>query len=347
MAFDLVTWEPRISGTGNDKYNPPGATKIDGTIDTGLSRSHIIGDASGFSSTPTIPELNASSGFNQVIGLANRRALRHNALFGCTIPQISYIGTDERITAARINAIHAGITAVVTTEGIKGNIGMNSAIAGQRSLGPILARMRKNLAIGDDDASVTTILAPRSYNISGNEPVDWRQYRRTDDPYGSITSESVGNLGGFVEWDEAAGAYIRRRIVFSFRIPEWLTASANGTFQINLNTSDQGSTAVFRLYQMAVGLSGATLSNSDFYTGGSLIYSYALPNGNHGDNTTNLTIPSSDLIAAAGGYISFLGVFHMDFDDSGITYTASRIANLNWQGAAQSFGRGGIVIDLG
>lgn len=57
---DLITWSPRIGATGDDRYDP-GETIVS------------AGDYAGFSTLPTLAEVNASSGINQVKAEIARR----------------------------------------------------------------------------------------------------------------------------------------------------------------------------------------------------------------------------------------------------------------------------------
>jgi hypothetical protein len=97
MGFDLVTWSPRIGATGDDAYDIPGATRMDGTVDTSVEHTRVEAGSSSFSDTPTIAEINASSHWNQLIAALNRRIIRYLETFGVGV------GEDRR-TSITIHA---------------------------------------------------------------------------------------------------------------------------------------------------------------------------------------------------------------------------------------------------
>lgn len=335
MGFDLVTWSPRVGSSGDDKYNIPGATKIDGSLDSGLPTRIEAGSSVGFSSTPTIAEINASSQFNQVIGLVNRRARRHNALFGCTIPTLSYLAPDERITAAKLAAIQTGIQNLITVEGITptGAVLTNPNV-GELHRGHVLANMRKALAISGT-------LRPRVFADTAYEPVDWRQYKRVDNPYGTITSEAIGYTPSLTYilrtyWEKSGSDYLRRRFILSYRIPEWLTALTSCVYQISLVASSGSATPIsLEMYRMNAGVAGASMNSASFYATDNLMFSLATAVPFSQDNTTDVTIANGVLTAAAGTYLSFLHGFDIDFLDSGSSFTTTRLGNI---GSRATFG---------
>lgn len=97
--MDQVTWSPRVGSTGDDKYNVPGAINIAGSRDT--SNPERVNAYSGsFSSTPTIAEINAANGVNQVVGLLKRRALQANALLGTSLTYPAFAEADKKIRTA-------------------------------------------------------------------------------------------------------------------------------------------------------------------------------------------------------------------------------------------------------
>ena len=186
MAYDLVTWSPRISASGDDKYNVLGGTKLDASIDTGLPTRIDAGDSSSYSSTPTISEINAGSGLNQVIAAINRRAAVHNSLFGTTIPVLSYIAPDVRISAAKFLEIQTGINNVRRTEGFTSNGSFTTPVAGNRILGTSIAEMRKALAISGT-------FAPHATTHTAYDAADTRRFDRVERCRTAPLDEQVGH----------------------------------------------------------------------------------------------------------------------------------------------------------
>ena len=175
MGTDLVNWEPRIGGSGDDAYNIPGATKLDHEFDTeGEPTKIYAGNSSGanpgsladFSSpstmslVPTIAQINASAGLNQVIGLTNRRIKMWYALTGVTsATPLNYITVGSGVTAngstpTSFWEIYEAITGIRSSEGFTpytfpstdasadGNV-----YAGCRVYGYHVATMRKALGL--------------------------------------------------------------------------------------------------------------------------------------------------------------------------------------------------------
>ena len=99
MAYDLVTWSPAVGGSGTDRYDLPAG-------------SYVPAGSSSFSSTPTISEINASSGINQIIGLINRRG----RLFVSGYSDLSYATSGERITKSFYDSIKTKIGSLRSAE---------------------------------------------------------------------------------------------------------------------------------------------------------------------------------------------------------------------------------------
>jgi len=345
MAYDLVTWSPRISASGDDKYNVLGGTKLDASIDTGLP-TRIDAGSSSYSSTPTISEINAGSGLNQVIAAINRRAAVHNSLFGTTIPVLSYIAPDVRISAAKFLEIQTGINNVRRTEGFTSNGSFTTPVAGNRILGTSIAEMRKALAISGT-------FAPHATTHTAYDAADTRrQYRRIDNPYGTPTSETiVGPTGDAniarVYWEKSGANYLRYRLLVSYRIPEWMTTIVSCVFQTSLSLSTGSATPMtYRLYRPNAPGRYPSPAISDFYATDNLLYTLATVFSSVTDNTTDLTIANVVVTALAGGYLTFLSGWDVDFDDTGSTFATTRLGLQDWY-LTPSGGRGGVVIDLG
>jgi hypothetical protein len=120
---NLVNWNPRVSDTGDDFYNLPGAVKLDTTQDTGNPSRIDAGDYSGFDVCPTIAQLNASSGVNQVIGAYNRRAYNFASSFG--LPILAATNTTPIIIT--MGRATGPSTYKVYIAGCTGNTGANGA----------------------------------------------------------------------------------------------------------------------------------------------------------------------------------------------------------------------------
>lgn len=65
---DLITWSPRVGSSGDDAYDP-GPFRVD------------AGSTAGYSSTPTVDEVNAGSGINQIVAEIKRRRASPNSAF--------------------------------------------------------------------------------------------------------------------------------------------------------------------------------------------------------------------------------------------------------------------------
>lgn len=216
MSFDLVTWAPRVGSSGDNLYNVPGATKLDGTLDTGAPCSVQAADVSGFSATPTIAQLNASSGFNQVAGAYNRRALTYNSRFGTALVSASYVAVGNQPAAADFTGLLSKINTMRAAEGWAGGSlawPISTPTAGGIIRGHHLAFLRKALAI-----SGTFNMTP----WASNSAVD----QRTDSPtYGTKTAESIisstnSQVGQI--FNSGLGTYTRDRSIINFQCPEWL-----------------------------------------------------------------------------------------------------------------------------
>lgn len=89
---DIITYAPRVGSSGDDRYTLPSESRIN------------YGDNSGFSSPPTISQINASSGINQIIGEINLRTYVYNSGVG-SAETLSYVAANAKITSAKIKAI--------------------------------------------------------------------------------------------------------------------------------------------------------------------------------------------------------------------------------------------------
>ena len=117
MGLDQVVWTPAIGGSGSDRYDLPAVVAG--------NAQHIIqaGDGSVFSSLPSIPQINISSHFNQVIGLTRRRVQQYNTAFGTSLYQpVVIVPTSNRtvfaVTAKKRTANICELTTGSTDHGL-------------------------------------------------------------------------------------------------------------------------------------------------------------------------------------------------------------------------------------
>jgi hypothetical protein len=97
---DLITWNPRVGATSDDRYDIAADTPIkNGTY--------------AYSDPPTIDEVNSGTGINQIIAEINRRAGENEVLIEDNYYSQSYVGNGAKIAvqnfttlidAARVNA---------------------------------------------------------------------------------------------------------------------------------------------------------------------------------------------------------------------------------------------------
>lgn len=216
MGYDLVTWSPRIGSGGDDAYDIPGSTKLDGTLDA-AARLNCGAGSSAFSATPTIGEVNSSSHFNQVVGLLNRRIVKCNSQFGSAFSTLAYFPR-RKIVSGDLIAIQTAINQVRVYEGFAaytfitaGELTSRATIKGRH-----LAELRKALRIAG------TLVRPVGDYNGG--------YRRWDNPYGTQLGEDELNIvfndntiGKLYDIGPPNRLY-RYRCLFSYTIPEFASA---------------------------------------------------------------------------------------------------------------------------
>lgn len=217
-AFDEITWSPRLGSSGDDLYNISGARKIDGTTDTGAPTMAIAGDSSGFSTIPTIAQLNASSGFNQIIGYYNRRAGNWNTLKGTSLTIMPYVSQDTEPTALNFTDLLTNISTLMSSEGFQ-SVSLawpnTTPTTGQLCYGDFYAYLRKALRISG------TMKLP-SFERTGH---------RLDNPYGTQSFFSYTNHNPTAP-SERIGKCVnsgnndlyRNRALQNYAIPSYLTS---------------------------------------------------------------------------------------------------------------------------
>jgi hypothetical protein len=238
MSYDLVTWSPRVGSSGDDLYNVPGATKLDLTVDSGSKTKIYAGDATGAnpgsladfsdytnaSLIPTIAQINASAGVNQVIGLLNRRIKMWNALAGTSMSAIAYVAASASVTAAKFNAICSAITTLRSTEGFTAytfpgtSFGDGNICVGCKVYGYHLANMRKALC------------------LSGTQTISvlhfwW--YGRTDNPWGTaqVYNDTMDYIAAGAGLEGSTNGQVTlHRDLFYFLIPDYVSNGGSPAF---------------------------------------------------------------------------------------------------------------------
>jgi len=119
VATNEINWSPAINASAatDDAFNIHGARQLNGTQDLG-TRTIIRAGSSAFSSTPTIAELNASSGMNQLLGYYNRRAATWNAAHGGSLAIMSYVAVGNQPSATTFTTLLTNISALRTAEAV-------------------------------------------------------------------------------------------------------------------------------------------------------------------------------------------------------------------------------------
>ena len=304
MAYDLVTWSPRIGATGDDKYNVPAATVL------------AAGSTAGYSATPTIAEINAGSGLNQIVAAVKRRIRTYNSLFGTSITEPSYVSSAANvISSGDFGSIQSAINDVRENEGFAAYT-YSSTYSGLLVSNHI-AQLRKALTIdGTLKVGEATGVFP-SYIKSG--------YNRTDSPYGTATSEafSASNILTAIGKNGVAGTVTRHRALVHFNIPEWLSACATATYNVKPLTYSSTETVTAEARFSATDDSVDNLSpayGGTAYNGVSSIGAF--------DHTLTTVIPiimtTSDITSRAGTRLSTTLFTSQERDQTG---TGGNFAN--------------------
>jgi len=83
---DLITWSPRRGTSGDDRYDVPDNTHFE------------AGDYAGYSDPPTLAEVNAGSGLNQIIAEYKRRRIKSDdmaVISWATTDDINYVDVND------------------------------------------------------------------------------------------------------------------------------------------------------------------------------------------------------------------------------------------------------------
>ena len=130
MSYNQVSWNPTLGSGSNPLYDMPSGTPISGSQITPLVTPISAGSTSGWptppgspyndiTAVPTIAQINASSGINQVLGLLNRRIVLWNYWYGYSVtPFASYVTASTAVTASFFSSIYTKIAALRAVEGL-------------------------------------------------------------------------------------------------------------------------------------------------------------------------------------------------------------------------------------
>lgn len=101
VGTDIITWDPRVGSTGDDRYDPGEDIRIEA-------------GASDYSSRPTHTEINARSGINQILAEANRRIWPGNSQnrINANVSLFNYVSAGDRIDAADLTDLNTRINNV-------------------------------------------------------------------------------------------------------------------------------------------------------------------------------------------------------------------------------------------
>lgn len=276
MGFDVINWAPVI-GSG-DQYNIPGSTKLGGVVDSGTPTVILAGDASGFSATPTVAQINASSHWNQVVGAINRRILTYNQAFG-VLPTaaLPYFSQNQIIKAADWLNMKNAIIAIRQTEGLPAYTWSpipSAPTAGSKILGGQLADLRRALRISGVMKFIFTNSIIVGNGIpSPNSAVQAQVYQRADKPFGTIDTafispapESISNVNSAAATvlplcgKIISGSDLQRlRVLLDIPVPDYFAGQAANLSSFSLTSQVQVKNGTFSL--------GWYTSNSDDYNG--------------------------------------------------------------------------------
>lgn len=202
---DLITWNPRVGATGDDRYN----------IDLNTA---IGAGSSSYSSPPTISEINAGSGINQIIAEVNRRcgesddALVQNG----SISTVAYIAAGGAIS---LLALTAKIDLIRENED-QAYFSTATGQTGQAIRGAWVAAMREALSLD----YISVYLDKSDHNFETYSSPVRRQmdcYLKREDSFYPPTTTSVFPDINFRcgQRGSAGPTYGKYRPYFFFRIP--------------------------------------------------------------------------------------------------------------------------------
>ena len=313
MGFDQITWSPRRGATGDDQYDVPD--------DCGIG----AGDASGFDATPTLAQIAASSGLNQIVGLANRRILQFKALFGGTSQvAIPYFVTGQRYFVT--NGADPSWTLLINLINLIRSIegfsvyGLVAPTAGHRILRTDILNLRKALRIGG-------ILTRPGWCIPPGSLAPWPGDKhngilRTDDPFGTpIAPTEYFTYSNIAAGNTSGGGTkrIRRRSLWSTAIPDWMTTGlVSAVVSLLSPTSYTSSGKGYSLWRSntddSAYVSTTVASNFDQQTA-------QVTSGTSPGTYFDFTLTNADVLAKAAARMSF--ILAMDDEESGVNITGN------------------------
>lgn len=238
----------------------------------------------------------SSRDLNQIIAVVNDRCSTFDAAFGTSLGTLSNIAAEDRISVAALSTIRTKINAVRVAEGFA-SYTFESLAANNRDWTRYIGELRRALRIA---GVMTPTLASSS------------MYERYDDPYGSLVSESLisdahaGKISGLTNM-------YRRRALYSFRIPPWVTASYAGTFTFFISSYLNSLDPFYGVELWASAsddhayASAAAGTHTDYASG-----SEAVATGWH-----VLPVYGATLSARAGSYLSLILGVDLEFSGGG------------------------------
>lgn len=200
---DLVTWSPRVGATGDDRYDLP-------------ENSATKAGASDYSDPPTLDEINARSGMNQIIAEINRRIAiiddpdRFGGGPGLT--PANYVSAGDRVLRSKIIELQTLVNAIRSAEG-NSSYSFTTVTIGLRIAELHLFELREALAI-DHFKVYVFATADHSDNISR---------RATSYPPEGKPGEVilVGSSLLFAQTKQST-LWIKFRAYVAFKIPSWM-----------------------------------------------------------------------------------------------------------------------------
>jgi hypothetical protein len=145
MGDPIIVWNPRIGASGDDRFNIPGATKINGDLDEDgepcLRRNYAEGAVPFSSFSPSLPEVEAGSDISQLCALYfHKRHLVH-ARTGILNPLIGF-GVSSAID---FNEVAAAVQQLAYYEGFEHDL--IQAEEDELARGDLFARLRKQCGL--------------------------------------------------------------------------------------------------------------------------------------------------------------------------------------------------------
>jgi hypothetical protein len=186
MTIELTTWNPRRGSVGDAKYEVSGGTLIDGTVDAGPQEPIDSGRAD-YSPIPTLPEIAAGSGLNQVNALWRRiyARLAQAAIPGQSMPGLlPFLNQGDEYRASDLLSLQAQIASMRLAYGLPTYTafpGSAEYVQGMPIKGAHLAHLRKALAL--DGPAVVSVPVYYFWNYANGSDSVLTTILRSDYPY--------------------------------------------------------------------------------------------------------------------------------------------------------------------